>query len=172
MSFNPNSAEPLAALREELRSARMTTPQAMGDVLTETYLLVHSQHPLRRQESTACWNRARSSTQRLRCWSWNFRNGSFGASSTTMASGIARFRDGYGCRLSSTIWPRQATRFCRWRWYARFWKLTVSTWPFVKPRGNPCRRFLSRRARPYAAITSVDRCTCHDASHQPANAAA
>ena len=43
MSFNRNSAESLAALREHLRSAQMSTPQAVADVLTETYLLVHSQ---------------------------------------------------------------------------------------------------------------------------------
>src|ERR1700730_6230497 len=43
MSFNRNSAESLAALREHLRSAQMSTPQAVADVLTETYLLVQSQ---------------------------------------------------------------------------------------------------------------------------------
>lgn len=45
MSFNPNSAEPLAALREHLRRCRMNAVPAVGDLIAATYALVGSQRP-------------------------------------------------------------------------------------------------------------------------------
>lgn len=44
MAFNPNS-EFLIALQERLRRDRMSTSQALGELITEIYLLVGSQCP-------------------------------------------------------------------------------------------------------------------------------